>query len=371
MTVVRSPTNVVRLKRRIIVYDKPESVPSTTIRIIFEGKSFSSSISLFYVRFYISPYIPRTSICYNCYRPGHSKACKSSARCLHCSEGKHNVPKPCKESENPACCINCKDSHLATSPKCPKIEVQKRVTALATTENIPVVGIREKPKPNISLVSKTFSSDDYNYKNFPLLSHSNSNSSPNSNLSRFNSHNLYNALGSCEESDTTSSTRIFAQALGSKTVSGHNCSPRLGVRLIDGRRIWHVDQEYNKSSKAYPLSEDRNRQMATYNEALATPNKCSTSFLGNDVALARAQEHDYSKNKTNNQSQFSQIHKVLLHSLSLTLCLRYQEETIIKANAIKFLIVFVCQYLLSYDFKNFDFANLINLINAPNSHNSA
>lgn len=138
--VISSPFKIIeakRLIRRIRMDGELQNSPSTSVLIKVASQMLSKSIFLYKVRHEVSLYIPRTKICYNCYRAGHiGPSCKSRARCLYCGEGRHsNDSEPCSRIHSIASCINCGGQHTAISSDCPIVVNHKIVTALAAAEN--------------------------------------------------------------------------------------------------------------------------------------------------------------------------------------------------------------------------------------------
>jgi len=112
-------------------------VPSRTICLKFAGQALPRFIYLFNCRYSIYPFIPKTKICFSCFRVGHlSKACKSRPRCLYCGEAAHDSSEECAHKQSSSIRINCSGDHLATSHDCLKVTTHKMALSLAATENI-------------------------------------------------------------------------------------------------------------------------------------------------------------------------------------------------------------------------------------------
>lgn len=177
---------VMRFNRKIYKEGKTEFVPSATIKVKFEGRVLPKSVSLFFTILSVTPYIPRTSVCYNCFRTGHiSKACKSVPRCVYCGKNKHADTEPCSNMADSPHCINCGGAHLATASICPHIIFQKEVASLAATENIPVFEARNRLSPTSSAPAcgSANVSTNQDFVGFPMLPLGGSTSSPASGLS--------------------------------------------------------------------------------------------------------------------------------------------------------------------------------------------
>ena len=78
-------------------------------------------------------YIPEPTICFTCYKYGHTKnRCKAAARCRNCSEV-HELNDECK---NKSYCLNCQGEHGPSSRKCPVYLAEKEITRIRVTKGI-------------------------------------------------------------------------------------------------------------------------------------------------------------------------------------------------------------------------------------------
>ncbi|KYN17309.1 hypothetical protein ALC57_10405, partial [Trachymyrmex cornetzi] len=77
--------DIQRLNRRMTINHQVSYIPSRTLCVKFTGQQLPKEIVLFNAK-YTEPYIPKTRICYVCYRVGHiGKDCKNcKPRCLYC-----------------------------------------------------------------------------------------------------------------------------------------------------------------------------------------------------------------------------------------------------------------------------------------------
>jgi len=76
-----------RLNRRMKINNEIRYVPSRTVCLKFADQSLSRFIYLFNCRYPVYPFIPKTRICFSCFKVGHlNKTCKSRPRCLYCGE---------------------------------------------------------------------------------------------------------------------------------------------------------------------------------------------------------------------------------------------------------------------------------------------
>ncbi|XP_071644470.1 uncharacterized protein [Temnothorax longispinosus] len=158
-----------RLNRRVKVGKEFQFLPSRTLRIKFAGQALPNSVSLFKVKYKVYPFIPKTRICYSCFRAGHiGSQCKGSPRCLFCGKDKHDKDEECPHKDNPLKCINCGGNHRATSVDCPIILQHKQINALAATKNVSYIEARRKVKGN-----KLSDDPKFDFVNFPSTSTSN------------------------------------------------------------------------------------------------------------------------------------------------------------------------------------------------------
>ena len=90
-------------------------VPSTSLRIVFEGADLPRSVKIGYISYPVRKYEFPPLQCYKCQRFGHSaEGCNSKVRCLVCS-GPHKV-SDCQNGE--IRCANCGGPHKANSRDC-------------------------------------------------------------------------------------------------------------------------------------------------------------------------------------------------------------------------------------------------------------
>jgi len=105
--------------------------------IKFAGQFLPQHVNISNCRYPISPFIPKTRICFSCFRVGYlRKTCKSQPRCIHCGKAGHNEREDCALKNSPPCCINCRGAHLPTSHSCPIVIKYKMAVSLASVENI-------------------------------------------------------------------------------------------------------------------------------------------------------------------------------------------------------------------------------------------
>lgn len=208
-----------RLNRRIRVNNEFKLVSSQTICIKFAGQILPKQISLFKTKYNVTPFIPRTRICYACFRIGHiSKVCKGQPRCIYCGNKKHQSEEICPSSSLPYKCLNCEGNHLPTSFDCPRIIENKMIQTLAATNNVSISEARLKIKSNNNAIGPEFyrrsvssvKDPRFDFQGFPFLTNNSElNSSPTIPI-----HNKFQALGNAP-SNFNSNYRSFANVLAS------------------------------------------------------------------------------------------------------------------------------------------------------------
>lgn len=171
---IDSPANVIairRLNRRISSKNDSgnntvEFVPSKSIILNFQNQILSKYIFIFNVRQEVTPFVPKTTICFSCFRFGHAATrCRGKSRCSHCGLQDRDSFDSCSKKDSPPCCANCKEEHSPLDPLCPEFKIQKNVQLLAAERNILLKDAKELLAGNnpISLLH-----DDL--QNFPVLS---------------------------------------------------------------------------------------------------------------------------------------------------------------------------------------------------------
>jgi hypothetical protein len=86
---VDSPSKFVKMER-LSRNLEGKRVPSTSIRVVFEGGQLPNRIKIGYIAYSIRPYFFPPLQCYRCQRYGHSAdGCNSKKRCLVCAEEHH------------------------------------------------------------------------------------------------------------------------------------------------------------------------------------------------------------------------------------------------------------------------------------------
>lgn len=127
---------VQRLNRKVMNDDsKPTFVPSTSVKLVFDGQDMPSHVYLWYTRLPCEPFIQNPTQCFTCFKFGHvSKFCSTkSSLCRKCFQ---------VEAENHVCdlvnlkCLNCHGPHNVNSKNCPEFDRQKNIKVLMSTRNM-------------------------------------------------------------------------------------------------------------------------------------------------------------------------------------------------------------------------------------------
>ncbi|KAI5738845.1 hypothetical protein M8J77_011857 [Diaphorina citri] len=107
-------THMQRLNRRTFVDGTVSYVPSTTVKLVFEGQDMPSFVYLWYSKLTCEPYVQNPIQCFSCYRYGHvTKYCKNKKLCRKCF---HEIEE---NEEDHVCnaaevkCLNCNGMHNA------------------------------------------------------------------------------------------------------------------------------------------------------------------------------------------------------------------------------------------------------------------
>ncbi|KAL1446474.1 hypothetical protein WDU94_005585 [Cyamophila willieti] len=127
-------TQMQRLNRKTFVDGKPTYVPSTTVKLVFEGQDMPSFVYLWYTKLNCEPYIQNPIQCFSCFQFGHiTKFCRNKKLCRKCFQ---------EEKQDHACdlsaikCLNCSGMHNANSKSCPEYERQRSIKVLMSTRSL-------------------------------------------------------------------------------------------------------------------------------------------------------------------------------------------------------------------------------------------
>lgn len=103
---------------------KHESVPTETVKFVFEGERLPTQLKIFKTVIKIQPFEPRLKQCRKCQRIGHpKKQCRGKERCAICAE--NHEEKDCNNTRTQ--CANCKDQHKATDRGC-RVKTNSMIT---------------------------------------------------------------------------------------------------------------------------------------------------------------------------------------------------------------------------------------------------
>ncbi|KAI5697781.1 hypothetical protein M8J75_015543 [Diaphorina citri] len=126
---------VQRLNRKVVVDGKANYVPSTSVKLVFDGQDMPKYVYLWYTRLQCEPFIQNPIQCFTCYKFGHvSKYCQTkSSLCKRCFQ---------IELDDHSCdlvnlkCLNCHGPHNVNSRSCPEYERQRNIKLLMSTRNM-------------------------------------------------------------------------------------------------------------------------------------------------------------------------------------------------------------------------------------------
>lgn len=312
---------VKRFNRRIQEEGQTKTVPSSTICVKFAGQFLPKHVYIFKTRHEVTPFIPKTKVCYRCFRVGHiSASCRSSERCLKCGQNKHAEESSCPATGKSPTCINCKGEHLATSPNCPIAARQGAIASLAAINNIPLFEARKminqshyspssfNSSPIHSSSQDTYTNNNCSYpqlnrdprldfQNFPFL-HSN----PTTNQNVRNSyaqplfqHNRFEVLNSDEEPSAPSgpSSGSYANAAASRRHSPNDnrignpahSSNRRSFTQADSRPAYEERAMEGTSPHPSPFFSRTGPQVDPGRPLHLNPNGRTPSLSSNGVAF--------------------------------------------------------------------------------------
>jgi hypothetical protein len=118
---------------RLLKNTKEGKVPSTAVKVTFEGRDIPKHLKINHFFYSVRPYVQNPVQCYRCQRLGHTAgACKASTpRCLVCA--KDHLVGDCIPNNPDLKCANCNGNHKANSRECSLIrqayEIEKRRAA--------------------------------------------------------------------------------------------------------------------------------------------------------------------------------------------------------------------------------------------------
>lgn len=126
---------VERLNRKVMIDSNATYVPSTSVKLMFDGQDMPTHVFLWYTRLKCEPFIQNPVQCFTCYKFGHiTKYCSTkTSLCRKCFQ---------IESKDHTCdlinlkCLNCHGAHNVNSKNCPELERQKNIKLLMSTRNM-------------------------------------------------------------------------------------------------------------------------------------------------------------------------------------------------------------------------------------------
>jgi len=202
-------------------------VPSRTLCLKFAGQSLPRYVYLSNCRYAVFPYVPKTRICFSCFRVGHlSKSCKSRPRCLYCGEAPHGSSEECIQKQSPPKCINCDGDHLATSHECSKVLTHKMALSLAATENVSFMDALRSVCSSLPSSPVSITDPRMDFHNFPSLPRSRTPRSPPQFFSPNSFSPLLNLPSSGDISASSSRIKTFSAATKHPSSFAASCSTR-------------------------------------------------------------------------------------------------------------------------------------------------
>lgn len=147
-------------------------VPTSTIRITFEGKILPKFVDIYRLPMPVQPYMLPVVQCYSCLLYGHiQKNCNGKSKCKNCGEVAATGSQ-CVECKTR--CIHCSsESHTSVSNKCPEYSRQQQVREIMSLENLSLFDANlrvPKPSSKVQYISRT--------QDFPTLTPNEDNSIP-------------------------------------------------------------------------------------------------------------------------------------------------------------------------------------------------
>ncbi|KAI5698596.1 hypothetical protein M8J75_006073 [Diaphorina citri] len=126
---------VQRLNRKVMIESKATYVPSTSVKLVFDGQDMPTHVYLWYTRLQCEPFVQNPVQCFTCFKFGHvTKYCSTkTSLCRKCYQ---------IETEGHECdllnlkCLNCHGPHNVNSKNCPEFERQKNIKLLMSTRNM-------------------------------------------------------------------------------------------------------------------------------------------------------------------------------------------------------------------------------------------
>ncbi|KAL1448417.1 hypothetical protein WDU94_015612 [Cyamophila willieti] len=122
-----------------MVDNAPKYIPSTTVKILFEGQFLPSFVYLFHVKGEIEAYMQPVIQCFKCFRYGHvNSRCKSPVqKCRNCASSIADSAEKHGCVNSSPCCINCNAAHSATSKnQCPEYTRQCQIKRIMLAQPI-------------------------------------------------------------------------------------------------------------------------------------------------------------------------------------------------------------------------------------------
>ena len=131
-----SDQHVTAVKRFYKQISDSTKTPLTAMVLFFDTPTIPREVTIAHELFPVSKFIPRPTMCYKCWRMGHTEDnCRSPPRCKRCGAD-HGIDDSCK---TPAVCPTCgKGGHTAGTPLCPIYANRQKVIKYAYDNEIPI-----------------------------------------------------------------------------------------------------------------------------------------------------------------------------------------------------------------------------------------
>lgn len=290
-----------RFNKRIREEGNIKYIPSSTICVKFAGQSLPNHVSIFKTRHEVSPFVPKTKVCFKCYRVGHiSSSCRGAERCLKCGHSKHSEDTICPAEGKPPQCINCQGDHLATSINCPVVIRNGAIAALAATNNISIFEARKLINQEHYGISEPRSSGNFSSRQGTYSNENSFGSSPQLGFdprTDFRSfpflRNRGAQLSSLSHPPTLTQSNRFAPLNPDENLSSQTAQPAASYAYVTARRRPPPVSGTGRSSSSLPSGQDSRSQ---YNppqgphsdpgkEAHLYPNGRPVSQTGNGIAF--------------------------------------------------------------------------------------
>ena len=135
-----------------------ELTPLPVYVLTFDMLQLPPKIKAAWLRLEVRPFVPSPRRCFYCQRFGHV-----SNNCRRKIKGEKSICSNCGQEEHGVCyntpsCVNCAESHPASSKKCDRFIMEREIQALRTRERISFVEAKQKVSDQFIRPGITFAS---------------------------------------------------------------------------------------------------------------------------------------------------------------------------------------------------------------------